>query len=277
VWKNEDEIVFEFDEGGPLRLATLEPDKSAFYVIGADPASGVGKDYSTAHLLTLTEDGRPEIVGYYHCNTISPTEYAGDLDKLGRYFNGGNWAALLAVENQGSQGSLPINELHKHLDYPNPYMHQTAGSKNRQRTRMFEFPMTQDRRRAVIDRLAKYLVVTDGACQIDNVYPLLRTELGQFVAQETANGNIRYQADVGCHDDLVMSLAIALWVLIDEKGDNSPLPATSETISWRPTGMISLAGMREARERAILEAEDQARERWENIQLNAEMLRGPYG
>jgi len=277
VWKNEDEIVFEFDEGGPLRLATLEPDKSAFYVIGADPASGVGKDYSTAHLLTLTEDGRPEIVGYYHCNTISPTEYAGDLDKLGRYFNGGNWAALLAVENQCSQGSLPINELHKHLDYPNPYMHQTAGSKNRQRTRMFEFPMTQDRRRAVIDRLAKYLVVTDGACQIDNVYPLLRTELGQFVAQETANGNIRYQADVGCHDDLVMSLAIALWVLIDEKGDNSPLPATSETISWRPTGVISLAGMREARERAILEAEDQARERWENIQLNAEMLRGPYG
>jgi hypothetical protein len=277
VWKNEDEIVFEFDEGGPLRLATLEPDKSAFYVIGADPASGVGKDYSTAHLLTLSDDGRPEIVGYYHCNTISPTEYAGDLDKLGRYFNGGNWAALLAVENQGSQGSLPINELHKHLDYPNPYMHQTAGSKNRQRTRMFEFPMTQDRRRAVIDRLAKYLVVTDGACQIDNVYPLLRTELGQFVAQETANGNIRYQADVGCHDDLVMSLAIALWVLIDEKGDNSPLPATSETISWRPTGMISLAGMREARERAILEAEDQARERWENIQLNAEMLRGPYG
>lgn len=277
VWKNEDEIVFEFDEGGPLRLSTLEPDPTAFYVIGADPASGVGKDYSTAHLLTLTDDGRPEIVGYYHDNTISPTEYAADLDKLGRYFNGGSWAALLAVENQGSQGSLPINELHKHLDYPNPYLHQVAGSKNRQRTRMFEFPMTQDRRRAVIDRLAKYLVVTDGGCQVENIYPLLRTELGQFVAQETANGNIRYQADVGCHDDLVMSMAIALWVLIEEKGDNSPLPATSETISWRPTGMISLAGMREARERAILEAEEQARERWETISLNAEMLRGPYG
>lgn len=278
VWKTDDELEFVFDEGGPLRLATLEPEPDAFYVIGGDPASGVGKDYSTAHLLTLSEDGRPTIVAYYHANTISPVEYAADLDKLGRFFRGSQWAALLAIENQGAQGSLPINELQRHLDYPNPYMHQMSGSKTRQRTRVFEFPMTQDRRKAVVDRLAKYLVVTNGECQVDNIYPLLRMELGQFVAQETANGNIRYQADVGCHDDLVMSLAIALWVLIEEKGDNSPPPATSETIVWAPTNRFSLAAMREARERAILEAEEQAREAWDSFSLNVDMMiRGPYG
>ena len=277
TWKNDEELVFEFNESGPLRLATIDPDPNAFYVIGGDPASGVGRDYSTAHLMTMNDEGRPEIVAYYHANTISPVEYAADLDKLGRFFKGMSWAALLAVENQGSQGSLPINELHKHLDYPNPYLHQVSGSKNRQRTRLFEFPMTADRRRAVIDRLAKYLVVTEGTCQIENIYPLLRTELGQFVAQETANGNVKYQADVGCHDDLVMSLAISLWVLVEERGDNSPLPAVSETIYWKPTGIISLDKMREAREKAYVEAEERQQEQWDSLILNFEMLRGPDG
>jgi hypothetical protein len=163
------------------------------------------------------------------------------------------------------------------LDYPNAYLHQMAGSKNRQKTRLFEFPMTVDRRRAVIDRLAKYLVVSEGACQIEGVYPLLRAELGQFVAQETANGNVRYQADVGCHDDLVMSLAICLWVWVEEMGDNSPQPAISEAVVWRPTNRLDLRAIREAREAAIVAAEEEAAQRLESFTLNSEMLRGLHG
>jgi hypothetical protein len=116
VWKNDDDVEFVIDESGPLRLAYLEQNPNAFYVIGADPASGTGADYSTAHLLTLNEDGTPEIVAYYHANDIPPTEFAADLDMLGRFFSGKSWAALLAVEDAGGHGALPINELHKHLE-----------------------------------------------------------------------------------------------------------------------------------------------------------------
>ena len=272
VWKSDDEIAFEFDESGPLRLSTLEPDPAAFYVIGADPASGGGKDYSTAQLLTFDEDERVQIMGYYHSNTTPPTEFAADLDKLGRFFKGRQWAALLAVENQGSHGSLPINELHKHLDYPNAYMHQMSGTKTKNKTRMFEFPMTQDRRRAVIDRLAKYLTFENGECLVDNIYPLLRMELGQFVTQETANGNIRYAADTGCHDDLVMSMAIALWLLVEEAGLSSPLPATTEDNTWKSTDRISMKSIREARERAIAEMEEVQRQQWETFTMGSEQL-----
>jgi hypothetical protein len=277
VWLNDGEIGFDFDDRGPVRCATLDVDPTVMYVIGADPASGTGGDYSTAQVLVTNEDGLPQIVAYYHANDISPTEYAADLDRMGRYFKGKGWAALMAVENQGAQGSLPINELHRHLDYPNPYMHQLVGSRSKQRTRMFEFPMTVERRRAVIDRLAKYMVVSDGSCQVGNIYPLLRTELGQFVAQETLNGNVRYQADVGCHDDLVMSLAIALWVWVEEMGDSSPQPAISETIMWKPTGRIDLRGIREAREKAILEAEERANDQWETFTLNVQLFGGTDG
>jgi len=276
VWISDNEIEFEFDENGPLRLSTLEPDPAGFYVVGADPASGQGKDYSTAHILTYTEENKIVIIGYYHANRIPPSEFAADLDKMGRFFKGRQWAALLAVENQGSQGSLPINELHKHLDYPNAYFHQGFGTKAVNKNRLFEFPMTVDKRKAVIDRLAKNLVFTQNECNIENIYPLLRTEMGQFVTQETANGNIRYAADTGCHDDLVMSLAISTWVLTEEYGEASPASAVIEDVKWQQTGRINLENMRKLRQKTIDEMERQEAEQWETFILNNELLRGPY-
>ena len=269
VWRDDKTLEFEIDEHGPLHLSTLEPDRDAFYVIGADPSQGVGKDYASAHLMVLNTDGRPEIVGYYHSNIVQPPEFAAALDRLGRHFSGSQWAALLAVEDQGGQGALPINELHRHLDYPNPYMHQNPGSRRSRASRMFAFPMTVDRRRAVIDRLAKYLAVRNNEITLDGMYPALRVELGQFVAQETANGNIRYSADVGCHDDMVMSLAIALWVLIEEAGD-SPQAAPIEE---KPAFVFDVGKpIREAREQAIANAEEQEQRNWESISLNSDGL-----
>ena len=255
-WVHDDKLEFVYDENGPLRLFTLDPEPNAFYVIGADPASGVGRDYSTAHILTFDENEQVQILGYYHSNHTPPTEFAADLDKMGRYFKGRNWAALLAVENQGSAGSLPINELHKHLNYPNAYMHQTSGSKSKNRTRLFEFPMTMDRRKGVIDRLAKYLIFEENGCQIDNIYPLLRMELGQFVTRETPNGGEKYQADVGCHDDLVLSLAISLWILVEEFKLASPSTATIEDTNWVTPERMNFKQIREEREKRMLEIEE---------------------
>jgi hypothetical protein len=276
-WRNDHTLEFVHDDGGPLHLATLEPDPKGFYVIGADPSQGVGNDYATAHVLTLDEDGNPEIVGYYHSNITHPTEFASALDRLGRFFSGREWAAKLAVEDQGGQGSLPINELHRHLDYPNPYMHTAAGSRKSKGTRLFAFPMTVDRRRAVIDRLAKYLIVSDNQTPLRGIHPALRVELGQFVAQETANGNIRYAADVGCHDDLVMSLAIGLWILIEEYTEASPQEANTEEVQWRPKTSLNLSHLRESRNKMIEEMEEQQRQAMESFVISTEMLYTPRG
>lgn len=276
-WKDDHTLVFTPDESGPLHLSTVDPDPKGFYVIGADPSQGIGKDYATAHVMTLDLDGNPEILGYYHSNVVHPTEFAAALDRLGRFFSGREWAAKLAVEDQGGQGALPINELHRHLDYPNPYMHTAPGSKKSRGTRLFAFPMTVDRRRAVIDRLAKYLVVQNGATILGGVHPALRVELGQFVAQETANGNIRYAADVGCHDDLVMSLAIALWILVEEYTEASPEAATTEDISWKPKTTINLSKLREERDRYLVEAEERQREQMESFVMSTELIQTPRG
>lgn len=277
VWADDKTIRFEPDPSGPLRLSTVDPDKDAFYVVGADPSQGVGRDYATAHVLTLDYDGKPEIVGWYHSNTVQPPEFAASLDRLGRFFSGSQWAALMAVEDQGGQGSLPINELHRHLDYPNPYMHQQPGNKKSRAVRLFAFPMTVDRRRAVIDRLAKYLAVSDGHMLLSGLYPELRVELGQFVTQETINGNIRYAADVGCHDDLVMSLAISLWVLIEEYTQTSPSSAVGEEIVWKPSNTLDLSDIYRRRDAHIAEVEESQRQAWDSFTVNNDMLQIPGG
>jgi hypothetical protein len=276
AWADDHTVVFQHDPEGRLHLADLDPDPKGFYVIAGDPSQGIGQDYSTAHVLTFDDDGQPEIVGYYHSNNVHPSEYAADLDLLGRYFQGREWAAKLAVENQGGQGELVINELHKHLEYPNPYMHQAAGSRRSRAVRLFAFPMTVDRRKAVIDRLGKYLSVSpDGTLPLRGVHPLLRVELGQFVAQETANGNIRYAADVGCHDDLVMSLAIALWVLIEEYSDASPEAAQVEEVVWAQPKQLTIRSLRDERERYEREAAE--REQWmtESMVMSSQLLSVP--
>tara|TARA_R110000868_G_scaffold99893_1_gene274740 strand:+ start:1246 stop:3030 length:1785 start_codon:yes stop_codon:yes gene_type:complete len=275
VWVDDKTLKFEHDEDGPLRLATLEPDPKGFYVIGADPSQGVGRDFATAHVMTLDEGGRPDILGYYRSNTVQPPEFAAAMDRLGRFFSGRDWAALLAVEDQGGQGQLPINELHRHLEYPNPYMHQQVGTRRTKAGRVFAFPMTMDRRRAVIDRLAKYLAVQDGECMMNGLYPELRVELGQFVAQELLSGNIRYAADVGCHDDLVMSLAITTWVLIEEYEKGSPSAAMVEELVWGRPQTLNLSKYYEARDEHIAELEAQTG--LMSLSSNAEQLQIPRG
>lgn len=142
---------------------------------------------------------------------------------------------------------------------------------------MFAFPMTVDRRKAVIDRLAKYLVVSNDETLLRGIHPSLRVELGQFVAQETANGNIRYAADVGCHDDLVMSLAISLWILIEEYTEASPQEAITEEVAWRPKTTIDLSHLRESRNKMIADMEEQQRQAMESFVMSTEMLYTPRG
>lgn len=205
-------------EGFQSTLALAYPqseiDWDKQYVVAADPSLGVGADYSAAHILTMHEDGTPEIVGYYRSNTIEPGDWASELDLIGRFFAGRNqMAALLAVENAGGIGVSVIDKLRNQFNYPNLYRYLPPASAKRRRAPVFGFPTTKATKPLIINRLAEYIVADDhGQCKLLNVHFLLREELSTFVRRE--NGTTA--ADVGCHDDLVMSLAIGLYVLLEE-------------------------------------------------------------
>lgn len=257
-------VHFDIDEDGHFWVSDTYPDPGFSYYIGADPAQGRGGDYSTAHVLSVDEDGMPRIVGFYRANTVEPVQWAAEMDKLGRFYTGKYGAAMLAVEDQGGQGQLPINELHRNLAYPRPYVFRPTGRKGVQRSdRLFSFPMSADRRRMVVDKLAEYLAnANSDRPSLRGIHPQLLEELHQFVRQELPGGGVRYAADYGCHDDLVMSLAIAIWVLFENHEVSAPTQNDDSS-----TVRVDLVKMREIRAKTIADAEQAQLEAWDSFVL----------
>lgn len=241
-----DVFLFEHDDTGPLHLAIDPEDVSdlEFYCISVDPSSGEGGDYQAAQILRLNEDSgydRPEIVGYYHSNTVKPEELASDLNKIGRFFANIHMPAMIAVEQQGGYGELLINKLTTEHEYDNPYRHIPVGpsksSAKKTAIKPFRFPMSQSIREAILANLNAELMPVNANTglaaepKIIGMYPKLRNELGTFVKQQTPSGQVKYSADVGCNDDLVMSLAIGVWML---QNNYQSVSAQNSTLSEAP-------------------------------------------
>lgn len=223
--------IFIEDPTGPLFFTeeARDPLQAHQYVVAVDPATGTGGDYTAMTCGYLDEEANPVRLAFWHANTIEPLEAARDAALLGKWFTGKGGAAKLVVEKQGGYGDSTINELRR-LRYPNLYRHIYTDSRRRRRQDTYGLPMQWKRRPLVIDRLAEHLRPLDETrteSRMAGIDPLLLGELEAFV--KTDDGKV--QADVGCHDDLVMSAAIWLWVLVEDTTPATGIPCSEEPIS----------------------------------------------
>ena len=152
------------------------------YLIGADVALGVGQDYSTA--IVLDRDAR--VLATYRNNYIDPSKFGDLLFYLGRYYNN----ALLAVESN-SMGIATLQQL-ENMRYVKLGFRTTLQSKA-----------------TVIGNLKSS--IDDEDIWIPSA--AIIQELKDYISTDTG----RTEAAPGCHDDLVMALAIGLEVLRTHK------------------------------------------------------------
>lgn len=208
------------DRWGPLRLteAGLDPPHNVRCALSIDPATGQGLDATAMSVGWLDHDGTPVRAGFWHDNMIEPVEAARQAVLLGYHFN----RAMIAVEKQGGYGDTMLHEIVDVAGYPNVYAHTYTGSRRRKQQTVFGFPMSYAKRPLVIDTLAQYVPNEEDPdrATIDGIDSMLRTELGAFVIRDDG----RYTADVGMHDDLVMSTGIWLYVLLQEVGAAKAAP-----------------------------------------------------
>ncbi len=209
------QVVCIHDPDGPLRLAphtVAGGEHWRDYVLFVDPATGTGGDYTAATVLGYDTDGEPERVAWWHHNLIESPEAARQLDLLGRHYAGRGRGALLAVETTGGWGDSMLSEWQHHMDYPDLYVERRTGMRKNATALRFGFSMNKQQRPKVIDRLAGYVSAkaTNGVA-LGGIDEMLLHELSTFVVRP--DGTVA--ADVGCHDDLVMSTAGALWVLTE--------------------------------------------------------------
>lgn len=201
------EAVFKADEAGPITLWRM-PDKARSYAVGADVATGTGKDFSAAYVIDL-QDGALVAELYMKADYERFTE---QLHFLGILFN----TARIAVEKGGGYGDVVIGHLRDghsgRKPYPTLYRHRSWDHPTRPTTVQLGYPMNAKTRAHVVSGLRTWIN--------DQLLPWLPHgllgECRTFVHRET---NPSPRAADGCNDDRVMACGIAL-VMYGEFGEH---------------------------------------------------------
>jgi hypothetical protein len=192
---------------GELTLyKTIDPGEQ--YTIGADVAMGVrGGDYSVAQVL----DSKKRQVATYR-SRVHPDYFATVLYKLGEFFN----MAFIIVENN-SHGILTCTRLGKDMHYPHFYTEIQVDKLTEKETLKLGFTTTSKTKPLIIDELRA--CVREGEIEL-NDKTTIREMLTYIV---TPSGGM--EAEAGCFDDCVMSLALANHI---HEGAWEPIQSTDD-------------------------------------------------
>lgn len=163
------------------------------YGIGGDTA-GEGSDYFTAHVINTKTLKQCAVLK----KQLNPDLYAKQLYCLGLYYN----KALIGIESNFD--SFPIRELQR-LGYIWQYRREMEEKINHTKKKEFGFRTDLRTRPAIISYLVE--LVRDHTDLINDADTL--REMLHFIFNDEG----RAEAQQGCHDDLVMGLAIAYRII----------------------------------------------------------------
>jgi len=176
-----------------------EPRDDREYAVGADVATGRGRDYSAAYVIDLST---MSLVAEYHAR-IDADRFSYQLHYLGRWYR----TARIAVEMGGGFGEPVVINLRDGKDgrpaYPNLYRYRERDRPDIPERRNYGFPMTSKSRPLVISAMEKAIREKSLPWMTNG----LLAECHTFVTHETGTSP---RAQDGTNDDRVMACAIAL-------------------------------------------------------------------
>ena len=179
----------EHPQGELLVYHQIDPGQT--YYIAADVAMGVrGGDFSVAQVLDAQKRQVAVWRGHVH-----PDYYAEVLYRLGTLFNN----AKIAVESN-NHGLLTVNLLYKQWAYPNVHLNVVEDKMTDVDTPNLGFQTNAKTKPMIIDDLRAALRL--GELELNDRATI--QEMLTFVVKESG----KLEAEEGCHDDCVMSLAI---------------------------------------------------------------------
>lgn len=218
-------------ERGWLRVWE-KPQRTGHYVIGVDTAQGKqvsaptfeanegrsemwGRDFTSADVIKCCEfDGEfwmrcNRLVANYH-GRMTPEVAAKELRLLGMWYSaldrgGAGRPALLAVERNHSSGQTILRYLREHYHYPNLFYNRRFNTRLRKATEFLGWVTDVQSRMPLLDGLASAIREGDIDLPSDDHIREMRT----FIRDNVVGADGTPQAQEGCHDDRVISLAIA--------------------------------------------------------------------
>jgi hypothetical protein len=192
---------FEVGTKGMVKIWE-KPKPGEKYVVGADVAEGLANgDFTCCDVLKLPHG---EQVAQIH-GKIDPDTWGEILGHLGKYYN----KAMVGVE-ANNHGHTTLSTL-KRNNYPQLYQREKLDSHSEGRkVKSAGWLTTKKSKYKIIDQLVS--VMRDRESGIVSMSTL--KELGDYTIHEGDDGSCTYGAKLGCFDDLVMSYAIALEMLL---------------------------------------------------------------
>ena len=185
-----------------------EPEEDHSYVITADVARGVGKDYS-AFVVFDTSSFPYKVVAKYRDNEIKPMVFPSIIERVAKTYNLAN--VLIEVNDIGDQVASILNY---DLEYPNVMMCAMRGRAGQQLGAGFSGAKTQ---------LGVKMSVATKKLGCSNLKALIEEnklinkdfqivqELTTFISR-----NNSFAAEDGCNDDLAMCLVIFAWLVAQD-------------------------------------------------------------
>jgi len=222
--KSDDPIKIE-TTGGPLSVwkrpvrDDLDPEtgrevKGHRYVLSVDASSGRGDDYSAIQVLDIeTFEQVAEWQGKQETGLVAEQAY-----RIGRLYND----AMIVCELTGGWG-MAIDQVLKRYAYPRLYTRRVIDRLSQKWTDRTGFDTTVKMRSVILEALASALRERElGLYSLRAV-----SELGTFVWSDKDKA----EAQPGCNDDLVMSLAIGVHVATTQPREvKKPAPRPYETV-----------------------------------------------
>jgi hypothetical protein len=195
----EGDSVREINPTDPVRIwkkvwIWKEPVPGRDYVMGCDPAEGVGGDSS---VIEVYDRVTLEQVAEYSSNTIPPAKFAKTIARVGKHYH----EALAAVE-RNNHGHTVLDRL-KDI-YSNIFMQTTTDERTKVKTRKMGWLTTGHTRDLMLDAFVE--VVEDATVGVNSAR--LKKEMLTFVTDDDG----KRQAKERYHDDTIMASAIAVQV-----------------------------------------------------------------
>lgn len=224
----------EFDSG--LKVYK-HAEENHIYCMCVDVSRGVGGDYHAFSMIDITDENKYEVVCTFRNNILSPLIYPTLIHNVATQYN--QAYVLIEVNDIGEQVA---NDLYYDLEYENVLMtfyekkKQTLGFSGDAKPGV----RTTQKEKGIGCSNLKTFVEKDKITLND---PVLIDELGNFVPHGKS-----FAAASGSHDDLIMTLVIFSWAVVQpyfkdltDKNIREKLVAQQEDVSMSslvPFGII---------------------------------------
>lgn len=212
-------IKLRTDKLGEIKIFK-KPEPNRPYVLGGDTA-GEGSDFFTA-LVIDNITGEHVATLKMQCEEL---EYVKQVYCLGKYYNN----ALIGLENNYS--TYPTNKLAE-LKYPKLYVREKEDISVEQYEQKYGFKTTTITRPLILAMLQE--IVAEEIEKINDIEIL--QEMLTFIKNKVG----RPEAEQGCHDDLVMGLAITYYIRTQQS------TKLKETVQKEHTDMLKAFGFKNA-------------------------------